>query len=289
MSVIKELLGRYYRHDVGRSSAALTYYLIFAALPLMIFFSTLLGLVDLDPESVLQALDRLVPEDVEQLIRSYLIYVQEHQSRQLLWFSLVFSIWFPMRATGCLLVSMQRAFNVSREGKSVLKEQLRNLLFTVWMIVTLAAAAILVVVGRRALTWLSELVELPLWLTEIWNSLRFVLLALVMLVSLSVLYMVAQGSRRPMRKVLPGVLASMGVWLILSAAFSFYVENFATYSQLYGTIATTVVTLLWIYMGAVVVIMGAELNAVLVERKEKKQNGTGEQIRPKSDQESKRG
>lgn len=271
MRMIRELVQRYYRHDVGRSSAALTYYLIFAAFPLLVFFSTLLGAMELDPESVLHLFDQLLPAEVEEIVRGYLIYVRENQSTRLLWFSLVFSIWFPRRATSCLLRSLQRAFGAAGGEKNIILEQLRILLFTVWMLATVAASTVLVTVGRRALVWLAKFIELPLWLAEVWNGLRFVLLALLLLASLAILYMLAQGRRRPLRDVAPGVVSSLAAWLILSAAFSYYVENFATYSQLYGSIATAVVTLLWLYMSAVVVIMGAELNAVILERRRKKE------------------
>ncbi len=272
LEMIRELVRRYYRHDVGRSSAALTYYLIFAAFPLLVFFSTLLGAMELDPEIVLHPLDQLLPAEVEEIVRGYLVYVRENQSTRLLWFSLVFSIWFPRRATSCLLRSLQRAFGSAAGGqKHVIVEQLRILLFTVWMLATVAASTVLVTVGRRALVWLARFVELPLWLADVWNGLRFVLLALVLLASLAILYMLAQGRRRPLGDVAPGVVSSLMSWLILSAAFSYYVENFATYSQLYGSIATAVVTLLWLYMSAVVVIMGAELNAVILERRQKRE------------------
>ena len=74
------------------------------------------------------------------------------------------------------------------------------------------------------------------------------------------LNMVAQGRRCPLREVVPGVLLSMAAWLALSLAFSYYVEQVAHYSELYGSIATIVVVLLWLYMSGQVRIMGAEYN-----------------------------
>ena len=102
-----DMLRRYYTHDVARDSAALTYYLLFAIFPLLIFISTLLGLLDLDIAYITSVLEPLLPVDVVDVIQSYLEYVSANQSRQLLWFSLIFSIWFPMRATGCLMHSLR--------------------------------------------------------------------------------------------------------------------------------------------------------------------------------------
>ena len=103
-----DMVLRYYTHDVARDSAALTYYLLFAIFPLLIFISTLLGLLELDVAYITSVLEPLLPADVVDVVRSYLEYVSANQSRQLLWFSLIFSIWFPMRASGCLMHSLRK-------------------------------------------------------------------------------------------------------------------------------------------------------------------------------------
>ena len=261
-----DMLRRYYVHDVARDSAALTYYLLFALFPLLIFVSALLGILELDIDSITAVLTPLLPVDVVGVVRSYLTYVAANQSRQLLWFSLVFSIWFPMRSTGCLMHSLRKAFGRSAP-ENILLGQLRTLLFTIWMIFVIGLTLALVVVGRRALYVLSGFLPLSETFISVWGYLRFIILGLVMAISLGILYQLALGQRRPLREVLPGVGSSLAAWLLLSMAFSYYVENVARYAQLYGSIATIVVVLLWLYMSGQVLILGAELSASLIHRK----------------------
>ena len=261
-----DMIRRYYVHDVARDSAALTYYLLFAIFPLLIFVSTLLGVLELDIASITAVLAPILPSDVVDIIRTYLEYVAAHQSRQLLWFSLVFSIWFPMRSTGCLMHSLRKAFGRSAP-ENILLGQLRTLLFTIWMIFVIGLTLALVVVGRRALYFLSGFLPLSETFISVWGYLRFIILGLVMAISLGILYQLALGQRRPLREVLPGVGSSLAAWLLLSMAFSYYVENMARYAQLYGSIATIVVVLLWLYMSGQVLILGAELSASLIHRK----------------------
>lgn len=261
-----DMIRRYYVHDVARDSAALTYYLLFAIFPLLIFVSTLLGVLELDIASITAVLAPILPSDVVDIIRTYLEYVAVNQSRQLLWFSLVFSIWFPMRSTGCLMHSLRKAFGRSAP-ENILLGQLRTLLFTIWMIFVIGLTLALVVVGRRALYFLSGFLPLSETFISVWGYLRFIILGLVMAISLGILYQLALGQRRPLREVLPGVGSSLAAWLLLSMAFSYYVENMARYAQLYGSIATIVVVLLWLYMSGQVLILGAELSASLIHRK----------------------
>ena len=181
-----DMIRRYYVHDVARDSAALTYYLLFAIFPLLIFVSTLLGVLELDIASITAVLAPILPSDVVDIIRTYLEYVAANQSRQLLWFSLVFSIWFPMRSTGCLMHSLRKAFGRSAP-ENILLGQLRTLLFTIWMIFVIGLTLALVVVGRRALYFLSGFLPLSETFIRVWGYLRFIILGLVMDISLGIL------------------------------------------------------------------------------------------------------
>ena len=271
-----DMVQRYYAHDVARDSAALTYYLLFAIFPLLIFISTLLGLLELDIAYITSVLEPLFPADVLNVVRSYLEYVSANPSRQLLWFSLVFSIWFPMRASGCLMHSLRKAFGRSAP-ESLWRSQLRILLFTVWLIVVIAVTLCLVVVGRTVLEFVGRFVSVTEAFITAWSSLRFVVLALVMVVTLVLLYMLSQGQRRPLREVLPGVASSLAAWMVLSMAFSYYVEHVGQYSVLYGSIATVIVVLLWLYMSGQVLILGAEFSAALTEEKKAAAPSGGEE------------
>ena len=271
-----DMVQRYYAHDVARDSAALTYYLLFAIFPLLIFISTLLGLLELDIAYITSVLEPLFPADVLNVVRSYLEYVPANPSRQLLWFSLVFSIWFPMRASGCLMHSLRKAFGRSAP-ESLWRSQLRILLFTVWLIVVIAVTLCLVVVGRTVLEFVGRFVSVTEAFITAWSSLRFVVLALVMVVTLVLLYMLSQGQRRPLREVLPGVASSLAAWMVLSMAFSYYVEHVGQYSVLYGSIATVIVVLLWLYMSGQVLILGAEFSAALTEAKKTAAPSGGEE------------
>lgn len=258
-----QMVVRYYEHDVARDSAALTYYLLFAIFPLLIFISVLLGALKLDVDGISRFLSNVAPPAVVGIVKSYLTYVSGTASRELMWFSLVFSIWFPMRATSCLMHSLRKAFGYGTPS-SIWRSTLRTLIFAVLLIITIALTTLLSMVGRRALHFISARVTISEGFITTWSYLRFVLMALIMAAMLAALYMLAVGEMLPVRRVLPGVISSLLAWLLVSMAFSYYVEHFAHYAELYGSIATIVVVLLWLYWSGAVLIMGAELNGALL-------------------------
>lgn len=256
-------LRRYFYHDVGRQSAALAYYLLFTLFPFLIFLSSLLGLLNLDVSEILGALQPLLPAEVLDVAEAYLEYASRTSSAAMLWFGLIFSIYFPMRAADCLMRAVRRAYHLPRPGNHLVY-RFKVLLYTVFLLVTIAVTLALATVSQRMLTFVGRYITLPLVFVELWDLLRFLMLAVVVFGAVGLLYAMAQDTRQPGRNVVPGVITSLAAWMALSAAYSFYVENFANYSLIYGTLGTMVVLMIWLYLTATVLIMGAEINDTLV-------------------------
>lgn len=259
---LTKALERYFLHGVAQEAASLAYYLLFMLFPLMIFLSSLLGLLELDISSISKALAALLPAGVVDLVESYLVYVSQTSSRAMLWFGLVFTIYFPMRAADCLMMAVRKAYHLPRPKNQVLY-MAKVLLYTVFLLVTIALTLALATVGRAALEFAGRFVVVPGAFIDLWTDMRFLVLGGVMFGAVGLLYAAAQDSRQPARNVVPGALVALVGWLVVSAAFSFYVENFANYTVIYGALGTVIVLMMWLNLTAVVLIMGAEVNGVL--------------------------
>lgn len=265
---LRQVVRNFFDHKVGRNAASLAYYLLFALFPLLIFISNLLGLLDLNVDSVIQTLLPIMPRDVVEILAYYLDHVSRTSSQALLWFSLVFTVYFPMRAAGGLMDDVRTAYQLGKPKRPILYG-LRQLLYTLVLLVVTLLTLLLSTLGRQVLKTatnyfpaLEKLVMLDMVLT-LWQYLRFLVAAALMLAALGLLYASAQDSRQPRGSILPGVITASVMWLAVSICFSFYVENFANYSVIYGTLGAVIVLLSWLYMTAVILILGAELNAAL--------------------------
>jgi membrane protein len=118
-----------------------------------------------------------------------------------------------------------------------------------------------VIVGLPVLLAYLPLGSLGLWLVRLGSWL--LLLALV-LMGLALLYRFGPSrAQARWRWVTPGSMAAAFLWLAASAAFSVYVAQFAAYNQTYGTLGGVVILLMWLYISALVILLGAELNAEL--------------------------
>ena len=261
------LTRRYLRHNVGAQSAALAFYLLFMLFPFLIFLSALLGLLQLDVAGILRALGEFLPAQVVDVVEVYLTYVGSSPSPQLLVFGLVFSIYFPMRATNALMRSVRTAYHLGPAHGVV--QMLKTLVYTVLLIATIALTLVLMSVSDRLLAYCVANFGLPAFIAELWAKLRFPLAAVVGYFALFLLYALAQDGRQPWRNIWPGTLAALTAWMGLSWLYAWYVEHIADYSLLYGSIGTVIVLLIWLNLSATALIMGAELNGTLISlRKE---------------------
>ena len=254
---------RYFTHGVAHEAAALAYYLLFMLFPLMIFFSSLLGLLDLDVSGIIRSLQHLLPGGVLDMLENYLTYVGHTSSRSMLWFGLVFTIYFPMRAADCLMTSVRKSYHLPRPKNQILHTA-KVLLYTVFLLVSIALALALATVGRQVLEFAGRFVTVPEAFIELWSGLRFLVMGGVMFAAIGLLYAAAQDVRQPARNILPGTALALAAWMVVSAAFSFYVENFGRYSVIYGALGTIIVLMMWLNLTAVSLIMGAEVNGVLM-------------------------
>lgn len=267
------LIQRYFRHRVGVQSAALAFYLLFMIFPFLIFISALLGLLRLNVTAILLVLGEFLPRDVMDIVRAYLLHVGANPSPQLMLFGLFFSIWFPMRATNALMVSVRTAYHLGPPRRAVI-HQMKTLLYTVVLISTIALTLTLMTVGERLLGYAVGNFRLPLFAAELWARMRFPAAAAAGYFALFFLYALAQDGLRPWRDLWPGTLAALAAWMGLSWLYAVYVDNFAHYSLLYGSIGTVVVLMIWLYMSANVLILGAELNGTLVALRKEREDRT---------------
>ncbi|MDE7242749.1 MAG: YihY/virulence factor BrkB family protein [Oscillospiraceae bacterium] len=278
---VSHLVRRYFAHNIGHQGAALAYYLLFTIFPFMIFISSLLGILDLDISGIMETLAPILPAAVLDLVETYLLYVSQTSTAPMLWFGLFFTIYFPMRAASCLMSAVRRAYHLPKPKNPVIYN-CKVLLYTVCLLLTVALTLALTTMGEYVLNVLNQYVVLPDIYIQRWIDWRFAVLAAVMFAAVGILYAAAQDVRRPARQIVPGVVAALAGWMIVSAAYAFYVENFARYSVIYGAVGTVIILLIWLNLSAVALILGAEINDTLIamsaeNRARKRKNQSGEE------------
>ena len=254
--------------EVGRRSAGLTYYLVFAIFPFIISIISILGILKLPMISLEGDVAAFLPADVITLLNITLVHMTAYSNGAILTFGLAFALWFPFRAVKNMTTEVADIYG---EEKQKVKGHLARVFFLyILILVFIPIVFILLIIGEGVLDFIFQyLPVLPL--TEeiilLWDKLRFLPMALGLILLTSAVYALSPAKRPGWRYVLPGARLSTAAWMCYSLFFAHYVNNMGNYSVIYGSIGAIIVFLIWLNWSLTALLTGAVFNQALREAK----------------------
>ncbi|MBK3748998.1 YihY/virulence factor BrkB family protein [Stutzerimonas balearica] len=262
-TLLKKTFKEFSSDDMSTYASALAYRALFSLFPFLLFLLALLGFLNLSDffdwirQQAALALPSMAMEQVNPVIDQL-----QRQQGGLLSFGILAALWTASVGFRSLMNAMNRAYDV-REGRPTWKLMLLSVLYTVGSAVLLLACAMLMVLGPQVMGWLADLVGLRDVVVVLWAWLRWPVVIFLMMLLVAVLYYVTPDVEQKFRFITPGSVLAVVVWVAASLAFGIYVQNFADYNATYGSIGAIIVLLLYFYISAAVLLLGAELNAVI--------------------------
>jgi membrane protein len=250
------------RDHVQIVAAGVAFYAFLAVFPALAALVSVYGLVA-DPQNIQQQLDSLgaaLPSGVREVLGMQMQRIAGASGGALGWgfaLGLALALWSANKATRGLIEAINMMYD-EEEKRGFFKLNALSLALTVGAIATAIIALFIVV----AIPPLLGLVGLGGFAHVAVDVLRWPLLLAVLLVGLAIVYRLGPSREGPPWKwVTPGSLFATGTWLIVSIAFSIYVANFGSYDKTYGSLGAVAILLVWLYVGSLVILLGAELNA----------------------------
>lgn len=251
----------YFSNEIGRRAAGLTYYLVFAIFPFIIFAGSLLGFLHLPMLSLDGEAAGLLPEDVVTFLNLTIAHMTETSNGAWLTFGLTFTLWFPLRAVKNMTDEISRIYGVERPGRHTKRIIALALAFAALV----PALVLLMVVGEGVLNVVGMFIPLQEKFIRLWTKLRFLPMAAGLFALISAIYYFSPDRPPAWRHILPGAVLSVAAWILFSAGFSFYVDNIGRYSLVYGSVGAIIVFLIWMNWSLTSLLMGAVFNQALRE------------------------
>jgi len=249
------------RRNLGLVAAGVAFYGVLALFPALAALIALLGVLS-DPtvvETQLALLDPLVPEQALALIEAQVGDLIEANNRTLGWATLISTgaaLWSTRAGVGALLGGLNAVYGLETRGG-------------LWQVVTaLALTGALIVI---ALIALISIVVAPVLLalfppglfTRIGlDVVRWGLAVASVLAGLGLVYRYGPNRRgSPVAWLSPGSVFALVIWAAASLGFSIYLTNFGNYNEVYGSIGAVIALLMWVFISAYVLLLGAAVNA----------------------------
>jgi membrane protein len=268
----------FFEHPMATYAAALAYRGLFGLFPFLFILVVLLGALGF-PDFFDRAMDqaraqssRYVPHQLEPVVEPAREQVQpllgmiERAEKQagskLLFFGVAVALWSVSAVARTLTEAFNVAYQVA-ETRRWWKQLLLSLAIGPILALVVIVSVALMLIGPELVEGIAKLVNLDELFVRLWGWLRFPVALLLLAGVLSVVYRFGPNARQRYRSVVPGAALSVVLWAITSVGFSVYLTNFANYGATYGSLGAAVGLLLYLYLCASVVLLGAELNAAI--------------------------
>lgn len=259
-------LGRRVQEDVVLDQAAqLAFYFLFAVFPLLFFVVTLTAYLPLRrPLNIaIRRLSSLLPAQALQLVEDQLHSLLDNPRPKLLTISIVLALWTASRALDGFRKALNMAYRVT-ETRSFLRTQWLALWTTMVSSGLVLLGFAMIILGGRAGHWLAERVGFGAQFARVWWSwLRWPSTAVVIMLVAALIFYWLPDVDQKFRFITPGSVTSTVLWLASTWGFTQYADHVSSFNVTYGSLATAAVLLTWLYLSALVFLLGGEVNAVL--------------------------
>ena len=249
----------------------MAYRFLFAIFPLLLFLVSSLGFAGqaLGLHNVYENLMRHVTPFLPSQVSSILVQYGNHlfvsRSSASVTIGFAGTVWGAAGGVGTLVKGLNRAYDVEQARPFVRRQLLA--LNTMLILPTVGIAFFAVTVfGRNLVLRIGSWLGLRPGFAEMITTVRWPVLVLLLFVGFSLIYHVLPHIEHRYVHSLPGSAVATIGWIGLTQAFGLYLANFGKYDATYGSFGTAIAFLLWLYLVGVVILLGAEINALLEPR-----------------------
>ncbi len=276
---------RAFNHDAFGVAKGVAYSLIVSLFPGFLVVASVLASFHKTVTAtrlISHVLGRIMPPGSAETARSYFQTASERPTRVLIMTGIL-TLW---ASSGVMISWMEGFRNAYQMPKTwgIVKERLIAFSLVFMAGIPLAFATALIAFGSQIERWATLRAggEIGFFIIIAWKAARWVIASLTSIAVISLIYHNAVPRTLRWHTVLPGAALSTALWFPATVLFGWYVGRFAAYSLLYGSLATAIVLLVWMYIISVIILIGAEFNALLYPRSVNCKNGNGSKLAAES-------
>ncbi len=254
--------------QITNRAASISYSFFIALFPGIIFLFSLIAYIPIEnfDQEVFWLLSIVLPPDTYEAAKTTIDDILKHKRPDLLSVGFLFALFFATNGINALLSNLGNTIH-KLENRSFLRQQMVSIGLTVFLSIVFLIGMIIIIFSSDVLNTLLGYINLDSVSTVMVDVVRYGLMVILTLLTIAILYNIGPSKGREWKFISPGAILATLLILLTSFGFSYYISNFSQYNKLYGSIGTLLVILLWIYVNALLLIIGFELNASMASAK----------------------
>lgn len=258
---LKRTVRDFDRHNYLTYAAALAFFFLLSFFPLLIFLASAMAFTPVPHlfDQILQLMARVVPAEAMGLVRGVVSDVLRTNTG-LLSIGILGALWAASGGFNAMIGALNVAYDV-KEGRPFWKRRLVAIGMTVLIGSMTTVALVALVLGPQFGAWAAQRAGLGPVFAAVWPWVRWSAVLLFTIFSIEVLYFIGPNVKQRFWSQIPGAMVAVALWLGASWGLSYYMRSFANFNKTYGALGAGVALMLWLYVSAIAVLFGAELNA----------------------------
>ena len=266
VQTLKRTMTEFSEDNLTDAAAALTYYAVLSIFPALLAMISIVGLVG-DPQTIIKTLTDIVssigPASAVDTFKGPIEGLTKSSGTAgvMVIVGIAAALWTASGYVGAFMRASNVIYEVE-EGRSFIKLRPLQMLVTLVLVVLLALVLVSLVLTGPIASAVGSAVGLGGTAVTVWNIAKWPVLFLVVVFMITLLYYASPNAKLGgLKSIVPGSALAIGVWLVASAGFAFYVANFGSYNKTYGALGGVIIFLVWLWITNVAILLGAELNA----------------------------
>jgi membrane protein len=249
-------------NDLFSLASELTYNLILAFFPFLIFLMSLVGFFNIDSQSFLQGIGDALPDAIYEFLLVFVKEVVAVKNPGVLSLSLIVTVFSASSGLLAVMRGVNKAYGQQETRHFIITRIVSIVLVLILALGILLSIASIVFIDVLY-NWLCGHIGLTPPMHFVFAAFVHLITVLILLSAIIMIYRLANSKKVPIKSILPGALTTLCVWFIASRIFNIYVNHFARYASIYGSIAGVFILMYWLNIISVILLIGGEINALL--------------------------
>lgn len=252
---------------VSECAAECAYFTILAFIPFIIFLITLIQYFRLDEGLINFVVKELFPTSMQDLINNIIIEAHSKSSGTIS-IAIVITLWSAGKGFFALCKGLRIIYKVEDDKPTLLK-RVEGSVYTLIFIFSIIVLLVVGVFGNSIYHFVNEKFEVAGIIISKILKVRTFLFMIGLFVLFLFIYSFIPRHKRKMSTQIVGAIFTSIAWYIISLIFSMYVDIFKGFSNTYGSLATIILIMMWVYFCMYIILIGAEINCIVQEYKHK--------------------
>ncbi len=259
ISIAKGFSSRLKNDNISAFSAQAAFFMIMSIAPFASLLLTLVKYLPISQSMVLEVIDSVLPDAFTPIVTGIFMEMYEKSNSTILSISVLIAMWSASRGVLSIVNGLESVYHVKKK-RNYINLRIISAMYTIIFVSAIIFTLLLMVFGNNIYNILKKEAPGAAGIIEIFLKQKYIISMCLLSLFFLMVYKMVRRRENHVLESIPGAVISSLSWIVFSYVFSFYIDKFNDFSLMYGSLATIIILMLWLYFCMYIMFIGAEIN-----------------------------